>query len=68
MEVSLNNVNNDIKDVKEHITNFKEYVEKRIKDINNIMDMNRKEIDEKIEHICMNQKKLMGDFYPYKKN
>ncbi|SPJ12892.1 conserved Plasmodium protein, unknown function [Plasmodium sp. DRC-Itaito] len=68
MEKSLNNINNDIKDVKEQITNFKEYVEKRIKDIKNIMDMNRKEIDEKIENIYMNQKKLMGDFYPYNKN
>ncbi|KYN96117.1 hypothetical protein PGSY75_1452800 [Plasmodium gaboni] len=68
MEKSLNNINNDIKDVKEHITYFKEHVEKQIKDINNIMEINRKEIDERIEHIYMNQKKLMGDFYPYKKN
>ncbi|SOV19547.1 conserved Plasmodium protein, unknown function [Plasmodium sp. gorilla clade G2] len=68
MEKSLNNINSDIKDVKEHITYFKEHVEKQIKDINNIMEINRKEIDERIEHIFMNQKKLMGDFYPYKKN
>ncbi|SOV83454.1 conserved Plasmodium protein, unknown function [Plasmodium sp. gorilla clade G3] len=67
MEKSLNDINNDIKDVKEQVIYFKDYVEKRIKEIKNIMDMNKKEIDEKIEHIYMNQKKLMGDFYPYKK-
>ncbi|GAW82559.1 hypothetical protein, conserved [Plasmodium gonderi] len=64
LEASLNNLNNDMRDVKENIYNFKEYIEGQIRDIKNEAYINKKEIDEKINEISINQKKLLNDFYP----
>ncbi|SBS88685.1 conserved Plasmodium protein, unknown function [Plasmodium malariae] len=64
MEESLNYLSTHITEVKEHAYHFKEYIENQIKDIKYEKELNKKEIDEKINTICTNQKKLRDDFYP----
>ncbi|CRH01398.1 conserved Plasmodium protein, unknown function [Plasmodium relictum] len=63
-EESVNFINNEVNQVKEYISDFKEHLEKQIKSIEYKIEINKREIDEKINTISKNQKKFLDDFYP----
>ncbi|SBS86630.1 conserved Plasmodium protein, unknown function [Plasmodium ovale curtisi] len=68
IEESLNSLSTDVREARENMCRFKEYMENQMTEIKCSMEANKKEMDDKINAIYTNQKKLMEDFYPSEKS
>ncbi|SBT78408.1 conserved Plasmodium protein, unknown function [Plasmodium ovale] len=68
IEESLNSLSKDMREARENMCRFKEYMENQMTEMKCSMEANKKEMDDKINAIYTNQRKLMEDFYPSEKS
>ncbi|VWU49311.1 conserved protein, unknown function [Hepatocystis sp. ex Piliocolobus tephrosceles] len=68
LEESFNSLNKDIREINEYISCFKDSVTNSVKDIEQKIEINIKEIDKKFHTISINQKQLLDDFYTSEKS